>query len=74
MKNPDIMMEVNSFDAEQHWTNGNNDPCVDREIYIGGQRVPQQRNDMDFITVILGFLRLIVQKIYKRDMLLSFGL
>lgn len=45
----------NMKESKIHWNNGNPDPCEDRQVYIGAQRVPQQ-TDTKFIELIIGFL------------------
>lgn len=56
-KGPDINIKLTNLKmSAKHWNNGNSDPCVDRQIYIGGQKAPQERNDTDFIYVTIGFL------------------
>jgi len=54
---PSMTLE-NLRESLAHWTNGNPDPCVDRQIYIGGQNVPQQNNASTSIQVMFGYLNL----------------
>jgi len=44
--------------SSSHWTNGNADPCVDRQVYIGAQLVPQQTDATEYVELAIGFLTL----------------
>jgi len=45
-----------------HWNNKNSNPCVDRSVYIGGQKIPGD-DGVDFITVSFGFLTVKCNKV-----------
>ncbi len=65
-KEDDVTLVIESLkESKKHWTNGNADPCVDREIYIGGQKSPLQRDDTEFITVVIGFLTIKCDKTHQ---------
>lgn len=51
-----------------HWNNQNTNPCIDRSIYIGGQKIPGE-NNVDFITVTFGFLKIDCKKSQQKGFL-----
>lgn len=52
-------IEITNFKTSAvHWNDGKNDPCADRSVYLGGQKIPSAENDETFITVAMGFLKI----------------
>lgn len=52
-------IEITNFKTSAiHWNNGVNNPCADRSVYLGGQKMPSNETGETFITVAMGFLKI----------------
>ena len=56
---PDVALTLKNFkESKKHWTNGNPDPCVDRTLYIGSEKMPNVTTKNEFVELVIGFVNI----------------